>query len=139
MKTVNDVLDGVYSLLNDPGLGTGKTFSQFYKWSYPDEPNGDYFGVINTLEIPKNPVQDVEVNVNVYAKDLDLQRGIPDLKTLGIMMGSVIEDLHNYNNDCFDIEYKFMQVIREKDMQKHLFNLRFKLVFIANFDGKYKF
>ena len=132
MNKANDILNGIYSILSTPNIGTGKTFTRFYKWSYPDSSTDDYFGVINTLQIPTDSAQEVDLNVNVYAKDLSKQKGIPDLATLGTMMDSVIDDLHEYNDGCFDIEYRFMQVLREEKMQRHFFNLRFNLLFISN-------
>lgn len=131
MKTVNSVIDGVYSLLTTPDIGEGKTFAHFYKWSYPDGGEDAYFGVVNTLAVPSDSIQTVDFNVNVYAKDLS-HRGIPDLNTLNTMGASVINDLHHINNDFYDIRYDFMQVIRVEELGAHMYNMRFKLLFINN-------
>lgn len=132
MKTIADVLDSVWGLLSAPTPGTGKTFTRFYRWSYPDDCQDSYFGVINALSVPTDPIQTVDVNVNVYAKDINVQRGIPDLTALNAMATSVISDMHHKNNDVYDISYQFMNVIREEVLNAHLFNLRFKLIFINN-------
>lgn len=132
MKTIADVLDSVWGLLNTPNPGTGKTFTRFYRWSYPDDCQDSYFGVINALSVPTDPIQTVDVNVNLYAKDINVQRGIPDLTALNAMATSVISDMHHKNNDVYDISYQFMNVIREEVLNAHLFNLRFKLIFINN-------
>lgn len=132
MKTIQDVLDSVWELLSAPDPGAGKTFARFYRWSYPDDCNDSYFGVINALSVPTDPIQSVDVNVNVYAKDINIQRGIPDLSALNAMAGAVISELHHQNNDVYDISYQFMNVIREEALNAHMFNLRFKLIFINN-------
>ncbi len=132
MKTINDVLDSVWGLLNKPDPGTGKTFVRFYRWSYPDDCADAYFGVINALSVGADPIQSVDVNVNVYAKDINVSRGIPDLNALNAMAATVISDMHHKNNDVYDISYQFMNVIREEVLNAHMFNLRFRLIFINN-------
>lgn len=128
MKTPQDVIDAFYALLPmEPKTG----FDRWYKYSYPNGIDKQYFGVINTLGVPADSIQEVEVNVNIYAKDLGTQN-IPDLSSLSQMAGSVITELHDYNNDVFDIEYTIGNIIREDDLGSHFFNLRFKLIFINN-------
>ncbi len=132
MKTVSDVVDSVWDVLTKPNPGTGKTFSRFYKHAFPDDISDSFFGVVNCLPVPADSIQEVEVNVNVYAKDINIQRGIADISALNAMTISVISDLHNFNNDVFDLEYSFGGIQRETTMNAHYFNLRFKLIYINN-------
>ena len=129
MKTPQDVINAFYTLLPmEPKTG----FDRWYKYSYPNGIDKQYFGVINTLGVPADSIQTVEVNVNIYAKDLDTQRNIPDLSALSDIASDVIAETHNYNNDLFDIEYTVGNIIREPELNSHFFNLRFKLIFINN-------
>lgn len=129
MKTPQNVIDAFYALVPvTPATG----FVRWYKYSYPDDIADACFGIINTLGVPADSIQEVEVNVNCYAKDLSIQKGIPDLSKLNEMAGKVITELHDYNNDVFDIEYQTGAILREKDLNCHFFNLRFKLIFINN-------
>jgi hypothetical protein len=123
MKTVKNVVDAVYALLP-------VTVTPLYKYSTPDDYTAASFYVVNALTIPKDPIQTVEFNVNCYA--VDLHKGVPDVTTLATMADLVINALHDYNNDVFDIEYSFMNMIRVPEIQSHYFNLRFQLVFISN-------
>ena len=125
MKTQKYVLDAIYSLIPaDVG--------DVYKFTTPDNYKSSKFTVINTLGVPADSVQTVIVNVNCYASDLNLTKGIPDLLTLDTMAHSVINVLHDYNNDVFDIEYELMNIFREQALQAHYANLRFRLIFINN-------
>lgn len=132
MKTVNNVIDSIWGILTKPNPGAGKTFTRFYKLSFPDNCSDSYFGVVNCLPVPKDSIQEVELNVNVYAKDINVQSGIADLSALNSMALAVITDLHDYNNDVFDVEYSFGGIIREEALKAHYFNLRFKLIYINN-------
>lgn len=125
MKTQKHILDAVYSLL--PG-----SVGDVFKFTTPDDYESDKFTVINTLGVPVDPIQTVAVNVNCYAKDVSPSKGIPDLSTLDTMTLAVIGNLHNFNNGYFDIEYEFMNVMREQSLQMHFANLRFKLIFLNN-------
>lgn len=122
MKTFIDVENAIYLKMTD--------VRPLFKGTYPDNYNAAAFTVINTLGVPADPIQTVEVNVNSYAKDLQI--GIPDKSTLVTMANTVIGHLHNWNNDIFDIEYTFGNIIREQESNRHYFNARFKLIFINN-------
>ena len=125
MKTQKTVLDAIHTLIP-------ATVGDVFKYTTPDDYKSDKFTVVNTLGVPADPVQTVIVNVNCYAKDLNPGRGIPDLQTIDTMALAVIGQLHDYNNDVFDIEFEMMNVIREQALQMHFVNLRFRLIFINN-------
>jgi hypothetical protein len=122
MKTVIDVQDSIYLILD--------TIRPLFKGKLADDYNEDEFTVINTLGVPSDPIQTVEVNVNTYAADI--QDGVPDYTTLGTNAQEIIAKLHNFNNDEFDIEYTFGDIFREAQFKRHFFNLRFKLIYINN-------
>jgi hypothetical protein len=123
MKTTKYVVDQIYGLLSARPL---------FKHKHPDGITQSAFTVINTLGVPVDPIQDVEVNVNCYAKDTDTTKGVPDLATLETMQGDVINELHDYNNAEFDIELQRAVMIREETLKMHFINLRFKLTFLNN-------
>ncbi len=125
MKTQKYVLDAIYALLP-------ATIGDVFLYTTRDGYTADKFTVVNTLGIPVDPIQTVVINVNCYAKDLNPSKGIPDLSTLDDMALAVINELHDYNNDVFDIEYEMMNVIREEALQMHFINLRFRLIFLNN-------
>jgi hypothetical protein len=122
MITATDAVNMIYTLLSVRPL---------FKHFHPDGYDGN-FTVINTLGVPKDPIQIVEVNVNCYAKDLDKQRGIPDLKTLNDMTGSVITDIHNYSYNGISIEFSMSNIFREESINCHFMNLRFQLLYTSN-------
>ena len=122
MKTVVEVQDIFYSQL--------PTLRPLFKGQYPDDYDAESFAVINTLGVPWDPIQTVEVNVNCYAKDI--QKGLPNYTKLIEMFNYAINQLHNYNNDAVDIEYRNGDIIREEQRQWHYYNLRFRLIFINN-------
>ena len=122
MKLETDVLNSVYLLLTD--------VRPLFKYRYPDTNTETSFAVINTLGVPKDSVQTVEVNVNCYA--LDVQDGVPSFTALTTMVNKVLAKLHNFNNDTFDVEYLGGQIFREKEYKWHYFNLRFQLIYINN-------
>jgi len=125
MKTQKYVLDAIHTLI-PAGVG------DVYKYTTPDDYASDKFTVINTLGVPADPIQTVIVNVNCYAIDLNPIKGIPDLPTLDTMALAVINALHNFNNDVFDIEFEMMNILREEILKAHFINLRFRLIFINN-------
>ena len=125
MKTQKHVMDAIYALLP-------ASIGDVYKFSTPDNYIADKFTVINTLGLPADPIQTVIINVNCYAKDLNPTKGIPDLSTLDTMTLAVINELHDYNNDEFDVEFELMNIIREQNLKMHFVNLRFRLIFINN-------
>ncbi len=125
MKTQKYILDAIYPLIP-------ATVGEVYKYSTPDDHSSEKFTVINTLTVPADPIQTVQVNINCYAKDLNTTRGIPDLVTLDEMVHAVINALHDYNNDVFDLEFQFMGIIREQALKMHFANLRFRLIFLNN-------
>ena len=123
MKRIDSVINAVYSILPT-------TVTPLFKYNTKDGYTAPSFYVINCLQLPKDPIQTVEFNVNCYAADV--HKGVPDVSTLATMADLVINALHDYNNDVFDIEYSFMNMIRVPEIQSHYFNLRFQLVFISN-------
>ena len=132
MTTVGDVLTKIFALLPTPSLGTGKTFDRWYKYAYPDGHSAPYFGVLNTLTVPVDPIQDVDININFFAADIDTSRGIPDLSALNAAATSVVTALHNINDNEVDIEFRFMSIIRDETANRHYMNMRFVVVYINN-------
>jgi hypothetical protein len=122
MKTEFDVEDAIYLKLSD--------VRPLFKGKVKDDYNAPEFTVINTLGVPADPIQEVEVNVNTYAADI--QEGIADRNKLKENANKILNHLNHFNNDVFDIEYTFGTVIREEEFKRHFFNLRFKLIFINN-------
>lgn len=131
MKTVSDVLDIVHPKL----AGT------VFKHSYPDGHTQDEFTVINTVGVPADSIQTVQVNVNTYVKDHG--RGIPNLKRMNQMAQAAITALKGFHDhttgevgqqvtDRVYIAFSNMAVLREEDMGMHFMNLRFKLTFLNN-------
>lgn len=125
MKTQKYVLDAIYPLIP-------ATVGDVHKYKTPDDYTSNKFTVLNTLTVPADPIQTIQVNINCYAKDLNINRGIADMSTLDTMILAVVNALHNYNNDSFDIEFQFMNIIREETLKMHYANLRFRLIFLNN-------
>jgi hypothetical protein len=124
MKTAGYVVDQVYGLLT--------SVRPLFKHKHPDGVTLTKFAVVNTLGVPADPVQDVEINVNCYAKDIDTTRSIPDIDTIEDMTEDVIDDLHDVNKGEFDIEFVRGVIIREEKINMHFANLRFRLTFLNN-------
>ncbi len=125
MKQANDVLDMFFAKVNAIPSTT------VFRHSYPDGYTADSFIVINTLSVPADSIQIVDVNVNCYQKNF--QNGIPDLVAMGTTADSVItavHDYHTFNSDKVYIGFQFMNIIREEGM--HYANLRFQLIFLNN-------
>ncbi len=125
MKTQKYVLDFIHTLIP-------ANVGDVYKYTTPDNYSAAKFTVVNTLGVPADPIQTVIVNVNCYANDLNVIKGIPDLTTIDTMALAVINALHNYNNGIMDIEFEMMNIFREQALQMHFVNLRFRLIFINN-------
>jgi hypothetical protein len=123
MITVKDSLDLVYTLLSE---------NTVYKQSFPDDADDDKFIVINTLGVPKDSIQVVEVNVNCYAKDASQEKGIPDLTTLNTMVGDVLSDIEDYHKDGVNFNLQMTNIFREKDINCHYINMRFQLTYLTN-------
>jgi hypothetical protein len=123
MITPLDCINLVYTLLSARPL---------HKHAYPDSYDAEFFTVINTLGVPADPIQTVELNVNSYAKDLDLQRGIPDLTKLNTMVTAAINELHDYHYNGIDIELTMSNILREESINCHYINLRFKIIYTSN-------
>lgn len=125
MKAEKDVLDIVFTRIT---AAVPK-----FRRSYPDNYIAQKFIVINTLGVPRDAIQVVEVNVNCYAKDFD--SGITDESTLATMLSDVIDDLHGYHwhgNTKVYIGYQSMVVLREQSIKMHYVNARFQLTFLNN-------
>ena len=125
-KTVKDILDAVYSAL---------TIRPCYKHSFPDVVTGDTFAVVNTLGVPEDPIQVVEININVYAKDINIQQGIPNLTLLDTLSASAIANVVGYHGtgaNALYINFVTGSVIREPDLQMHFQNNRFRARFLGN-------
>ena len=123
MITLKDSLDLVYTLLSE---------NMVYKQSFPDDISDDRFIVINTLGVPKDSIQIVEVNVNCYAKDANIQRGIPDLTTLNSMVGDVLSDIEDYHESGVSIDLQMTNIFREESLNCHYINMRFQLMYLTN-------
>ena len=127
MKTVQDVYNIFFELLK----GSTPVFRQ----SYPDTQPPDEFYVINTLGVPADPIQTIEVNVNCYAKDANINSGIPDLVKLDTMTKNVIDKLHGFQvYTCNEVHIAFqrMIILREPNLNMHYNNLRFQLIYLNN-------
>lgn len=131
MKTVSDVLDIVFPKLS----GT------VFKHSYPDNHSQDEFTVINTVDVPADSIQTVQLNVNCYVKDHG--RGIPNLVRLNQVAQAAIGSMQGFHDhttgtgttattDRVYIGFANMAVLREEDMGMHFTNLRFELTFLNN-------
>ncbi len=123
MKQVKDVLDMFYNKVSP----VGTTFLH----SYPDGYSADSFIVINTLSVPADSIQTVDVNVNCYHQNY--QGSIPDIVALADTADDVITAVHGYHtfdSDKVYIGFEFMNIIREEGM--HYANLRFQLIFLNN-------
>ena len=125
-KTVKNILDAVYKAL---------PIRPCYKHSLPDVVTGDRFAVVNTLGVPEDPIQTVEINVNIYAKDINIQQGIPDITTLDTLSASAINNVVGYHGTGTDIMYiNFVTgiIIREPELNMHLQNNRFRARYLNN-------
>ncbi len=123
MITPTQCLDLVYTLMDARPL---------YKHSFPDNTDQDSFTVINSLGVPADPIQTVEVNVNCYAKDADKTRGIPDLTTLNTMVASALSDLQGYHYNGIYIGLTMSNIFREEGINMHYMNLRFQVKYLSN-------
>ncbi len=125
MKTPRDVLDIFFTELNSTHT--------VFRGGYPDGFTADKFIVINTLGVPKDSIQEVEVNVNCYAKDFT--GGIMDEVGITDMAADAIDDLHGYHwkeGSRVFIEFQSMAPLREESMGMHYMNARFKLTYLNN-------
>lgn len=151
MKTKTDVVNVFFKLLT--GTGTG------FRHSYPDGYSADSFTVINTLPVPHDSIQEVQVNVNCYKKDMF--PGVPDELAINSMAVEAISRLHgfkwhkeneqvvdylgavivDYNDDpvmvqtvCdkVHIQFETMDLLREQEIGMHFMNLRFTLIYLNN-------
>jgi len=123
MIVITDTVDLISSLL---------TVTPRFKHSYPDTYEGDKFYVINSLGVPKDSIQTVEININCYAKDANIQMGIPDLSTLDTMVNSVISDLNEYHFNGVFVELQMTNLFREEKINSHYINMRFQLTYLSN-------
>ena len=125
-KTVKDILDAVYDAL---------PIRPCYKHSFPDVVTDDSFVVVNTLGVPEDPIQSVEVNINIYAKDINIQQGIPDLTLLDTLTASAINNVvgyHGTGEEALYINFVTGMVIREPELQMHFQNNRFRARYLGN-------
>jgi hypothetical protein len=125
-KTVKNIIDSVWGAL---------TQRPCYKHSMPDTVTGDEFAVVNTLGMPIDPIQTVEVNVNVYVKDINPQQGIPNLTRLDALTASAIAQVSGYHGTGDNIIHISLQasiLLREPELQMHLMNNRFQAIYLNN-------
>jgi len=123
MTTIGYVLNIFYGLL---------TVTPRHKHKAPDGITQGTYTVINSLGVPVNPIQTAEVNVNLYAKDADVAKGIPNLAVLETMQQQAHTDLHNKSNAEYDIEFERALLFREEATQRHYINMRFRIIFLNN-------
>ncbi len=123
MITINQVMDIIFPKLS------GVKFRQ----SYPDTHSGDEFTVINTLGVPRDSIQTIDVNVNCYKKDFP--SGIPNLVRLDAMTHAAITALSGdwwHIRNKVHIEFMTSNIFREKELGMHYINLRFKVTYLNN-------
>ena len=123
MTTIGDVLNIFYDLL---------TLLPLFKQKAPDGITQSKYTVINTLGVPVDSIQVAEVNVNIYAKDLDVATGIPDLALLETMQQTAYTDLHNKKTIRYNIEFTTASLFREEATNRHYVNMRFRIMFLNN-------
>jgi hypothetical protein len=125
-KTVKNIIDSVWGALSQRPC---------YKHSYPDNVTDTQFAVVNTLGMPIDPIQTVEVNVNIYAKDINPQAGVPNLTLLDSLTASAIADVSGYHgtgNNIIHLSLVTSILLRETDLQMHLTNNRFQAIYLNN-------
>lgn len=123
MITVHNTLTHVCEII------TGRPL---FKFKFPDGYDEDSFIVVNTLGVPMDPIQTVEVNVNCYAKDLDTQKGVPDLTTLNTMTNEIITELNEYKYNGLYIRLLMTNILREQELSSHYINIRFQVLYTSN-------
>jgi hypothetical protein len=129
MKTVIDLVDDTYSLLDVPEVYSAMASGDIFLDSKPDGYTGECI-VINSLPVTGDQLQKAVVNVNIYAPNLKLAiNGQPDnsqpnrkrLKAIADVVIPILTDAI-INNTVTRVQNVTM--IREPELNEHFINIR---------------
>jgi hypothetical protein len=119
----------VISILDVAGDILRPTLIRLYKQKRPEvqsfqELPNEYI-VINTLPITDSHISFGVLNVNVYVRDSNPAKKIPNLSKLGELSAIIITEMKDMTVGTIHFSYQQAAMISENELSSHYINLRF--------------